>query len=108
MMSVRLPVYQSAITYPESDGKPTAETDYLSEPLIAYRLEDGKFVEVEIINGRLRSNAPGLDIVDTGKTLRLVNPKTKKFLLTPDEAMEAVQSQQAKSTGKKSTKSPKK
>lgn len=61
------------------------EYDYLAEPFMAYRLIEGELTQVEITGGRIHSPALGLDFVDTGETLRLFNPDTQTFLLTPDE-----------------------
>jgi hypothetical protein len=61
------------------------EYDYLAEPFMAYRLIDGELTRVEIIGGRIHSPALGLDLVDTGATLRLYDPQTDSFLLTPEE-----------------------
>ncbi len=55
----------------------------------AYRLSGEQYLPVFITNGRVFSQEMGLELVDTGETLRLFNPKTKQFLLTPDEESEA-------------------
>jgi Uma2 family endonuclease len=70
------------------------EYDYLVEPLVAYRLEEGQYAPLEIQEGRVRSEALGLDVVDTGETLRLFDPQTGKFLLTPAEEAEALRQAQ--------------
>jgi Uma2 family endonuclease len=67
------------------------EYDYLDTPLIGYRLEDGKYVEIEASDSRLRSDVLGLELVDTGETLRLFNPQTEQFLPTAKEAAAAQQ-----------------
>ncbi len=85
------------------------EYDYLSEPLIAYRLEEARYVEIAVHAGRVRSEVLELEIVDTGKTLRLFNPKTNRFLPTPDEALDALSAQTPpRSQRKKINKSRKK
>lgn len=61
------------------------EYKYLAEPLVAYHLKNGEFQEVKLKRGRVFSPALGLEIVDTGKTLRLFNPETKSFLPTMAE-----------------------
>ncbi len=61
------------------------EYDYLRDGLVAYHLTDGEFQDVEIKEGRIFSPALGLEVVDTGETLRLFNPETKKFLPTMEE-----------------------
>ncbi len=67
------------------------EYDYLDTPLIGYRLEDGKYVEMEASDSRLRSEVLGLELVDTGETLRLFDPQTEQFLPTAKEAAAAQQ-----------------
>lgn len=59
------------------------------KPLSAYRLSGGKYVEVLVSGGRVMSQELGLELVDTGETLRLFNPKTKQFLLTSTEERQA-------------------
>ena len=56
-----------------------------TEPLVAYHLKNGVFEEVKVKRGRVFSPALNLEIVDTGETLRLFNPETKKFLPTMQE-----------------------
>lgn len=67
------------------------EYDYLDKALIGYRLEEGKYVEMEAPEPRLRSEVLGLELVDTGETLRLFDPQTKQFLPTAKEAAAAQQ-----------------
>ncbi|MGI8670625.1 MAG: Uma2 family endonuclease [Aridibacter sp.] len=61
------------------------EYEYLPKPLIAYKLIDGEFEEVEIEDGRILSESMNLELVDTGETLRFFNPETKGFLMTMEE-----------------------
>lgn len=63
------------------------EYDYLDKPLIGYRLEEGNYVEMETTEPRLRSEVLGLELVDTGETLRLFDPQTEQFLPTAKEAV---------------------
>ncbi len=65
------------------------EYDWMPDGLAAYRLEDGQYVEVEIKDGSAYSKTLGLDVVDTGDTLRLRDPWTKHFLPTRQEMIEA-------------------
>ncbi len=74
-------------------------SDYMKDqPLLGFRLEDGQYVEMEVKDGRLHSQALGLDFVHIGETLRLVNPATGETLLTPEEEsiarMKAVEARQ--------------
>jgi Uma2 family endonuclease len=65
-------------------------SDYMKgSPLVGFRLEDGEYVEMEFKDDRLHSDELGLDLVIDGSALRLFNPLTGKFLLTPDEEAEA-------------------
>ena len=57
--------------------------------LLAYRLQDGEYQKISIENGRIFSEFLGLDLVDTGNTLRLFNPKTDKFLPSLAELSQA-------------------
>ena len=56
------------------------EYDYLDDPLVGYRLKDGKYKVIGAHDGRLRSKVLGLELVDTGETLRLFDSKSKQFL----------------------------
>ncbi|MBI3652479.1 MAG: Uma2 family endonuclease [Acidobacteria bacterium] len=66
-----------------------------SKPLNAYRLSHGQYLEVLVSNGRVMSKELGLELVDTGATLRLYNPKTKQFLLTSADERQARQQAEA-------------
>ena len=65
------------------------EYDYLDEALVAYRLEDGQYLPLEVKDKRVRSEVLGLELVDTGETLRLFDPQTGQFLPTAMEEAEA-------------------
>lgn len=59
------------------------EYDYLKDEFfVAYHLKNGKFEEVKLDKGRIYSPALGLILVNTGETLRLLNPKTENYLPT--------------------------
>lgn len=65
-------------------------SDYIKDsPLIGFRLEDREYVEMELKDDRLHSDELDLDLVISGNSLRLFDPLTGKFLLTPDEEAEA-------------------
>jgi Uma2 family endonuclease len=57
----------------------------LRRPLMAFRLVDFVYEEVEVENNRVFSPSLNLELVDTGETLRLFNPETNKFLMTQEE-----------------------
>ncbi|MBP6823583.1 MAG: Uma2 family endonuclease [Acidobacteria bacterium] len=66
------------------------EYDYLDEPLVGYRLEAGKYVEIEVKDRRVESEVLELELVDTGETLRLFDTNSNQFLPTPQEAQDRV------------------
>jgi hypothetical protein len=61
------------------------EYDYLPDPLVGYRLEGDQFMPLEVTDGRVRSEVLGLELVDTGETLRLWSPQAERFLPTAME-----------------------
>lgn len=68
------------------------EYDYLKTGLTAYRPGDeGEYVEAPVKGGVIYSPALGLDLVDTGATLRLRDPQTGQFLPTRAELQLAQQ-----------------
>lgn len=71
------------------------EYDYLDDPLVGYRLEDGKYVALEVNDQRINSEVLGLELVDTGETLRLFDPATDQFLPNAGESAAAYQELQA-------------
>ena len=71
------------------------EYDYLPEPLLAFRLKDGAYKKVKVKKHRVYSDALGLELVDTGKTLRLFDPQADKFLPTFVEETSARQKAEA-------------
>lgn len=66
------------------------EYDYLPEPLVGWRLKEGEYAPVEVVEGKVRSELLELELVDTGETLRLLDPQTAQYLQTPTEAMAEV------------------
>ena len=80
----KLPRYQSVLRTPEYFlFDPTG--DYLRPRLQGYRLEDGRYVRLELVDGRLHSERLGLDVVRGGESLRFFDPAQNRFLLTPLE-----------------------
>ncbi len=61
------------------------EYAHLPASLMAYRLEDGILTEVEVSDKRILSESLGLELVDTGETLRFFNPETNELLMTMEE-----------------------
>ena len=62
--------------------------EYLQPPLQGFRLEQGGYVPLEPVEGRLHSERLGLDLVQEGRWLRLWNPQTHQWLLTRREIRE--------------------
>jgi Uma2 family endonuclease len=62
--------------------------EYLKPPLKGYRLHDGVYQPIDAEGGRLPSEELGLHLERHGQELRFWNPVTKRWLLTPEEAME--------------------
>ena len=59
------------------------EYDYLPEPLMAWRLsDDGQYFPIPLIEGCVQSDVLGLELCDTGATLRLHDLQTGELLLT--------------------------
>jgi Uma2 family endonuclease len=67
------------------------EYDYLDDPLVGYRLKDGKYKVMGARDHRMRSKVLGLELVDTGETLRLFDPTNGKFLPSMEESAGAQQ-----------------
>lgn len=55
---------------------------------IALHLKNGEYEAAEIKNERVPSEVLGLELVVSGKTLRLFNPQTSEFLKTTEELAE--------------------
>jgi Uma2 family endonuclease len=62
--------------------------DYLKPPLQGFRLIDGDYVPIELVDGRLPSKILGLHLERDGKKLRLFNPATGRRLLLASERIE--------------------
>jgi len=68
--------------------------DYLDPPLRGYRLVEGQYVRIEPVAGRLPSEVLGLHLEADDWQLRLYNPATGKWLPTPPEVHEALQTKE--------------
>lgn len=53
--------------------------------MMAFRLNEGIMESAIIENDRIKSEILGLELVNTGETLRLFNPQTDEFLKTTEE-----------------------
>jgi Uma2 family endonuclease len=60
--------------------------DYLDPPMQGYRLRAGAYIPIRPVRGRLPSRGLGLHLERAGDQLRLWNPATGQWLLTPEEA----------------------
>jgi Uma2 family endonuclease len=71
--------------------------DYLKPPLQGYRLDDGAYVPVPLVEGRLPSAVVGLHLERQGSDLKLYDPATGKHVLAPEQrlAEEAAAREQA-------------
>ncbi len=69
----KLPLYEQTLKTPEYFlFDPTG--DYLRPRLQGYRLENSRYVRLELVNNRLHSEQLGLDFVQEGERLRLYDP----------------------------------
>ena len=83
----KLPLYEQVLKTPEYFlFDPTG--DYLRPRLQGYRLQDGRYVRLELVNDRLHSEQLGLDLVQEGERLRLFDRATSQFLMTAQEALQ--------------------
>ena len=59
--------------------------EYLDPPLAGFRLVNGEYVPIPLINGRMYSEQLKLELVIAGNRLRLYDPAKGEFLLSLDE-----------------------
>lgn len=59
--------------------------EYLDPPLQGYRLREGKYAGIEMVEGRLPSEVIGLHLERDGEWLRFFNPSTGLWLPTAEE-----------------------
>jgi Uma2 family endonuclease len=90
----KLPLYEQTLRTPEYFlFDPTG--DYLRPRLQGYRLENDRYVRLELVNARLQSQQLGLDLVQQGEDLRLFDPVRGDFLPTSLEQARRVESAEA-------------
>lgn len=70
--------------------------EYMPEPLMAWRLVDGQYISQPVNDGVFYSESLGLELVDTGETLRLRDPQSGEFLPTEEEEIAAHQKAEAR------------
>ncbi|MFW1420252.1 hypothetical protein ACEV8X_22760, partial [Vibrio parahaemolyticus] len=59
--------------------------EHLTPSLQGYRLNEGQYVPIEPVDGRLPSEVLALHLERRGQHLRLYNPATARILMTPGE-----------------------
>jgi Uma2 family endonuclease len=64
--------------------------EYLDPPLQGYRLIEGEYQPIEAVAGRLPSSVLGLHVESSEGFLRLYDPATQTWLLTPPEEHQAL------------------
>lgn len=69
--------------------------EYLPEPLMAWRLVDKQYILQPVNDGVYFSEVLGLELVDTGETLRLRDPQSGEFLPTDEEVVAAYETEAA-------------
>ncbi len=69
--------------------------EYLDPPLQGFRLVEGRYLEIQPVEGRLPSEVLGLHLERVGWQLRLYNPATGRLLPTPPEEREALKRAEA-------------
>jgi Uma2 family endonuclease len=70
--------------------------DYLKpDRLRGHRLRKGEYVPISLVEGRMPSQVLGLHLERDGDTLRLYDPETKGWLLSPDERAEQAEQKAA-------------
>ncbi len=80
-VQTKLPLYEQTLQTPEYFlFDPTG--DYLRPRLQGYRLENGRYIRLELVHDRLHSEQLGLDLVQEGERLRLFDPAKGEFLPT--------------------------
>ena len=85
---VKRPLYEQVLRVPEYFlFDPTG--DYLRPRFQGFRLVDGRYVPLEVVQGRLHSEQLGLDLVQRGEELRLYDPARQEWLLSPLEREQA-------------------
>ena len=88
----KMSIYQDEMPVPEYflfDPK----GEYLDPPLQGYRLRDGKYSPIDMVEGRLCSELLGLHLERDGEWLRFHNPATGLWLPTSEEREAALEAE---------------
>jgi len=90
----KLPLYERTLRVPEYFRfDPTG--DYLRPRLQGFRQLGGRYVPLELLDGRLHSEELGLDLVQQGEGLRLYDPARGEWLPSLAEEAQARQAAEA-------------
>lgn len=65
--------------------------EWIKEKLRGFRLRAGEYEDIAAVDGRWPSKVLGLHLEAVGTELRLWDPKTQKYLLTPNENLAKAQ-----------------
>ncbi len=68
-------------------------SEYLDPPLQGYRLADGRYDAITLVNGRLACEQLDLELEGQKEALRLYDRRTSQPLLTPREEVERLRSE---------------
>ncbi|HEX5081246.1 MAG TPA: Uma2 family endonuclease [Blastocatellia bacterium] len=71
------------------------EYTYAPESLVVWKLVDKQYIQQPVNNGVYYSDVLGLELVDTGETLRFRDPESGQFLPTDEEEIVARQKAEA-------------
>lgn len=70
--------------------------EYIPEQLMVWKLFNKQYISQPVNNGVYYSDVLGLELVDTGETLRLRDPQSGQFLPTEEEEIAARQKAEAR------------
>lgn len=68
----------------------------ITPSFVGYRLVNGEYQEIALVDGRLPSTVLDLELVEHEGDLRLYNPATQRWLQPPEERAEQVEAELAK------------
>jgi len=74
--------------------------EYLNPRLQGFRLEQGEYVPISLVEGRIASEVTGLHFEANGEDLRLYDPATGQWLLTAEELLTETNDRLAETSGR--------
>ena len=98
----KMSIYQDEMPVPEYflfDPK----GEYLNPPLQGHRLHEGRYVPIEMVDGRLPSEVVGLHLDRDGQWLRFYNPATGRWLPTPAERESELEAERKRAEAERET-----